>query len=54
MKETIEDVYLEAHRALHILWTKAVGTKDYDKQVWKQLDNALSTLKRYATNVNLR
>ncbi len=26
----------EIHQLFHILWTKAVGTVDYDKGEWKQ------------------
>lgn len=26
----------EIHQLFHILWTKAVGTVDYDKREWKQ------------------
>lgn len=25
----------------HVLWTKAVGTRDYDKEQWKQLENSV-------------
>lgn len=27
----------EIHHLLHTLWTKAVGTADYDKSEWKRL-----------------
>lgn len=32
----------DRHRLLHILWTKAVGTKDYNKDEWKQLSALLA------------
>jgi hypothetical protein len=28
----------EVNAALHRLWTKAVGTDDYDKEEWKRLE----------------
>lgn len=28
----------EIHRLLHTLWSKAVGTPDYNKSEWRQLD----------------
>ena len=31
----------ETHRLLHVLWTKAVGTPDYDKREWKALEQAI-------------
>jgi len=27
----------EIHHLLHTLWTKAVGTADYDKEQWKRM-----------------
>jgi len=30
-----------SERLLHILWTKAVGTKDYDKTQWTELLNQI-------------
>ncbi len=35
-----------AHNLLHRLWTKAVGTPDYDKSEWKDLEGAILTLGR--------
>ena len=32
----------EVHLLLHQLWTKAVGTKDYDKKQWGRLERFLS------------
>lgn len=31
-----------ALRLFHILWTKAVGTKDYDKQQWLKFEGLLT------------
>jgi hypothetical protein len=31
----------EAQQLLHKLWTKAVGTKGYDKKEWQQLEAIL-------------
>lgn len=28
----------EIHILFHTLWSKAVGTKDYDKQQWKRFE----------------
>lgn len=36
--------YYAAHVALHRLWSKAVGTPDYDKQEWKALEDAIVKL----------
>lgn len=38
--------FYRAHKAMHVLWTKAVGTSDYNKQEWKELDNAMVALAR--------
>lgn len=32
-----EPAKLTTHRLLHVLWTKAVGTDDYDKAEWREL-----------------
>lgn len=36
--------FLRAHRALHVLWTRAVGELGYDKPAWKELDAAIYRL----------
>lgn len=33
-----KDGMLELHGLLHQLWSKAVGTQDYNKQEWKRLE----------------
>lgn len=33
-----------AHRALHLLWTKAAGAEGYDKREWVALENAILKL----------
>lgn len=33
-----------ANRALHALWTAAVGTPGYDKAAWKELASAIDVL----------
>lgn len=40
--------YFAAHRALHELWSDAVGTPGYDKQKWLTLSNGLDKLGRDA------
>ena len=32
---------ISTHHLLHRLWTKAVGTPDYDKREWKELESRL-------------
>lgn len=32
----------KAHRALHKLWTAAVGTPGYDKRAWHALEEAMT------------
>lgn len=41
-----DEVWHTARRLLHTLWTDAVGTKDYDKSKWLQLEQALEELSR--------
>lgn len=36
--------YQQITRLFHVLWTKAVGTSDYNKQEWKALLAALDRL----------
>jgi hypothetical protein len=31
----------EIYHLYHVLWTKAVGTQDYDKKEWKKLGELL-------------
>lgn len=50
-ERTSDDIHYEANLALHKLWTAAVGTVGYDKALWLKLDQALSTLKRLASNL---
>lgn len=39
------DNYKATHYALHRLWTRSVGTSDYVKSDWRELDN---TFNRFA------
>lgn len=41
-EEKTEQERVEKHRLLHTLWTKAVGTSDYDKSEWRQLEEILN------------
>lgn len=34
----------EIRRILHVLWTKAVGTDDYVKAEWKEMDKLIEQL----------
>ena len=36
-----EDNSQELHRQFHMLWTKAVGTPDYDNAEWKELERLI-------------
>ena len=36
--------FKRVHDALHTLWTKARGGRDYVKAEWRELDNAISVL----------
>lgn len=47
-REEFLAAFREAHAALHRLWTDAVGKPDYDKRLWKTLDNALARFARDA------
>lgn len=38
------------HRLLHTLWTKAVGTKDYDKAEWRELEAEITNLRNRAVD----
>ncbi len=40
------NLYERASRALHSLWSDAVGTPGHDKKRWIELSNALDTLAR--------
>ncbi len=40
-EEKIKEERAEKHRILHTLWTKAVGTPDYDKSEWRELEEIL-------------
>lgn len=35
------DIAKEINSSLHILWTKAVGTKDYVKKEWQNLESLI-------------
>lgn len=39
-----DEEYRKIHEALHVLWTKAVGTPDYDKTQWMRIDNLIVDL----------
>ncbi len=36
--------FAAVHAALHLLWTKAVGTPGYDKKEWQKLEAAINHL----------
>ena len=36
------EAYARIHRALHHLWTRNVGTEEYVKAEWRELDDAIS------------
>jgi hypothetical protein len=36
--------YEKTHHLLHVLWTRAVGTKDYDKKQWQELETSIRNL----------
>ena len=46
-EDLLKDKKLSNHSLLHTLWTKAVGTKDYNKQEWKELESRLIKLTKY-------
>lgn len=46
LPEPLRSVAIEAHYALHDLWTKDVGEPGYDKQKWKRLSGAIDALVR--------
>ncbi len=39
------------HDALHVLWTRAVGTPDYVKKEWLALDGAINSLRSYGSGL---
>lgn len=41
--------YSEVHYLLHRLWTRAVGTPDYEKADWKTLEGIIDELWHEAT-----
>lgn len=47
-REEFLEAFRGAHAALHKLWTTAVGKEDYDKEMWKTVDNALARFARDA------
>jgi len=40
-EQVIEERPLSTHYLMHKLWTKAVGTEDYDKAEWKELEKRI-------------
>lgn len=46
MTVSVDPRLVRAHNTLHKLWTKSVGTPDYDKSEWKDLEGAIFTLGR--------
>lgn len=44
LPEPLRSAAIDTHRAFHDLWSKAVGTPDYDKSEWRRLGNAIDTL----------
>lgn len=44
LPEPQRSVAIRAHDALHILWSKAVGTPDYVKREWNNLGGAIEEL----------
>jgi hypothetical protein len=47
-REEFFAAFREAHTALHRLWTDAVGKPDYNKALWRRIDNALGRFARDA------
>lgn len=47
-REEFLAMFRQAHAVLHQLWTSAVDKEDYDKSLWKLLDNALARFARDA------
>ena len=45
MEKGIDKRIEKTDNLLHRLWTKAVGTKDYDKSEWKELERRIWALK---------
>lgn len=50
LAQPVPDWREHAHTALHRLWTKAVGTPDYVKAEWQELEVALYNLSREAAH----
>lgn len=48
LPEPLRSVAIEAHDALHTLWTKAAWRSDYDKAEWKKLSAAIDALVKTA------
>lgn len=39
------EIIKELHEILHTLWTKAVGTENYDKKEWGRFDQLIQVAK---------
>ena len=46
--EPLRTIALEAHYALHTVWTKNAHQVGYDKADWRRLNDAIDTLIRAA------
>lgn len=42
--------YRVAHTALHVVWSRAVGTRDYNKADWKVLEEEIDRVFRDSLN----
>jgi hypothetical protein len=47
LKDT-DPEFAETDRLMHVLWTRAVGTADYNKKDWIALEAAIARLARRA------
>lgn len=45
-EQELREQYLKADRAMHVVWTKAVGTEGYDKSEWNRLRSEIEDLHR--------
>jgi hypothetical protein len=46
--------YRDVNHLFHRLWTRAVGTPDYNKADWKALEHVIETMWREATGKHPR
>ena len=48
LASTASPVYERVHTALHVLWSKSVGSQDYVKREWAELETAICALAQEA------